>query len=48
MELALLVLLVVNLAFLIIAVSSPINRTDTVWGGHWTDYGLFAVFVIYT
>ncbi|KAH7056641.1 Ion transport protein-domain-containing protein [Linnemannia elongata] len=47
-ELALLVLLVVNLAFLIIAVSSPINRTDTVWGGHWTDYGLFAVFVIYT
>ncbi|KAG0295245.1 calcium channel protein [Linnemannia gamsii] len=47
-ELALLVLLVVNLAFLMIAVSSPVSKTDTVWGGHWTDYGLLAVFVIYT
>ncbi|KAF9088892.1 calcium channel protein [Mortierella sp. AD031] len=46
-ELALLVLLVVNLVFLIVAVSSP-KGNDTVWGGHWTDYGLLAVFVIYT
>ncbi|KAF9125802.1 calcium channel protein [Mortierella sp. 14UC] len=47
-ELALLLLLGLNLAFLISAVSSPKNSQDTVWGGHWTDYGLLAIFVIYT
>ncbi|KAF9959783.1 calcium channel protein [Mortierella alpina] len=46
-ELFLLFLLVVNLVFLIIKVSSP-KGNDTVWGAHWTDYGLLVVFVLYT
>jgi len=40
-------LLLLNLIFLITVVSSPLGN-DTVWGGHWTDYGLLAIFVIYT
>ncbi|KAF9942606.1 calcium channel protein [Mortierella alpina] len=46
-ELFLLFLLVVNLVFLIIKVSSP-KGNDTVWGAHWTDYGLLVIFVLYT
>ncbi|KAG0249803.1 calcium channel protein [Mortierella polycephala] len=45
-ELFLLLLLVVNLAFLIAKMSSP-KGTDTMWG-HWTDYGLLVIFVLYT
>ncbi|CAO3564105.1 unnamed protein product [Mortierella alpina] len=46
-ELFLLFLLVVNLVFLIVKVSSP-KGNDTVWGAHWTDYGLLVIFVLYT
>ncbi|KAF9285597.1 calcium channel protein [Mortierella alpina] len=46
-ELFLLFLLVVNLVFLVIKVSSP-KGNDTVWGAHWTDYGLLIIFVLYT
>ncbi|KAF9195928.1 calcium channel protein [Haplosporangium sp. Z 11] len=45
-ELFLLLLLVINLAFLIAKMSSP-KGSDTLWG-HWTDYGLLVVFVLYT
>ncbi|ORZ05510.1 Ion transport protein-domain-containing protein [Lobosporangium transversale] len=46
-ELFLLLLLILNLVFLIVTVSSPVGQ-DTVWGAHWTDYGLFIIFVLYT
>ncbi|KAG0053161.1 calcium channel protein [Gryganskiella cystojenkinii] len=46
-ELSLLILLVVNLVFLVVMVSSP-KGSDTIWGAHWTDYGLLVVFVLYT
>ncbi|KAG0294302.1 calcium channel protein, partial [Dissophora globulifera] len=46
-ELFLLLLLVLNLVFLIIMVSSPAGN-DTVWGTHWTDYGLLAIFALYS
>ncbi|KAK3818698.1 MAG: Ion transport protein-domain-containing protein [Benniella sp.] len=40
-------LLVLNLVFLIIKLSTPPGN-DTVWGVHWTDYGLLVIFIIYT
>ncbi|KAF8927182.1 calcium channel protein [Dissophora ornata] len=46
-ELFLLFLLVLNLVFLVVMISSPAGN-DTVWGAHWTDYGLLAIFVLYT
>ncbi|KAF9362788.1 calcium channel protein [Mortierella sp. NVP85] len=46
-ELFMLLLLLLNLIFLITVVSSPLGN-DTIWGGHWTDYGILAIFVIYT
>ncbi|KAF9351296.1 calcium channel protein, partial [Mortierella sp. AD094] len=46
-ELFMLLLIIVNLVFLMIKVSSPAGN-DTVWGSHWTDYGLMAIFCIYT
>ncbi|KAG0222605.1 calcium channel protein, partial [Mortierella sp. GBA43] len=41
------ILFIVNLVFLILKIDSPPGK-DTVWGGHWTDYGLLAIFIIYT
>lgn len=46
-ELFLLLLLVLNLVFLVVEVSSPKGRA-AVWGARWTDYGLFIIFVLYT
>ncbi|GJJ69887.1 voltage-dependent calcium channel [Entomortierella parvispora] len=46
-ELSLLVLLVLNLIFLVLMVSSP-KGSDTIWGAHWTDYGLLVIFILYT
>lgn len=46
-ELFLLLLLVLNLVFLIVEVSSPKGQA-AVWGARWTDYGLFVIFVLYT
>ncbi|KAG0229344.1 calcium channel protein [Actinomortierella wolfii] len=36
-----------NLVFLIWEISVPGERVDS-WGHRWTDYGLFAIFVLYT
>ncbi|KAG0223145.1 calcium channel protein [Mortierella sp. GBA43] len=46
-EIFMLFLLVLNLVFLIILLSSP-TGSDSVWGAHWTDYGLLAIFILYT
>ncbi|KAG0370046.1 calcium channel protein, partial [Gamsiella multidivaricata] len=46
-ELLMLFLLMLNLAFLVVMISSPPGN-DTVWGAHWTDYGLLVIFVLYT
>ncbi|KAG0336009.1 calcium channel protein, partial [Podila humilis] len=46
-ELFLLLLLVLNLIFLVIEVSSTKGRAS-IWGARWTDYGIFIIFVLYT
>ncbi|KAF9197935.1 calcium channel protein, partial [Haplosporangium sp. Z 27] len=46
-ELFLLLLIMINLVFLMIKTSSPVGN-DNVWGSNWTDYGIMAIFILYT
>ncbi|KAF9431383.1 calcium channel protein [Entomortierella beljakovae] len=46
-ELFLLLLILLNLILLMVKTSS-VNGDSTVWGSHWTDYGLLVIFILYT
>ncbi|KAF9349763.1 calcium channel protein [Mortierella sp. AD094] len=46
-ELFLLLLIITNLVFLILKNSSPLGN-DTIFGSHWTDYGIMVIFILYT